>query len=64
MLRESKLLSLWCVAASITDYMQYGPIMNGGIRARGDATVRYRTILRVVVSANYKNLFSCLLKVR
>ena len=25
--------------------MQYGPITNGGIRARGDAAVRYRTIL-------------------
>ena len=27
--------------------MQYGPIKNGSVRARGDATVHYRTILRV-----------------
>ena len=28
-------------------YTQYGPITNGGIRARSDATIRYRTILHV-----------------
>ena len=28
-------------------YTQYGPIMNGGVRALGDAAVRYRTILGV-----------------
>ena len=28
-------------------YTQSGPIMNGGVMARGDAAVRYRTILRV-----------------
>ena len=27
--------------------MQFGPIMNGGVTARPDAAVRYRTILRV-----------------
>ena len=27
--------------------MQYGPIMDDGVRARCDAAVRYRTILRV-----------------
>ena len=25
-------------------YTQYGPIMNGGVRACGDAAIRYRTI--------------------
>ena len=29
-------------------YTQYGPIMNGGVRARGDTAVPYRTILRVM----------------
>ena len=29
-------------------YTQYGPITNGGITARPNAAVRYRTILRVV----------------
>ena len=30
-------------------YTQSGPIMNGGVMARSDAAVRYRTILRVVM---------------
>ena len=29
-------------------YTGYGPIRNGGVRARGNAAVRYRTILRVM----------------
>jgi hypothetical protein len=29
-------------------YTQYGPITNGSVRARSDAALRFRTILRVV----------------
>ena len=28
-------------------HTQYGPITNGNVRARGDAVIRYRTILHV-----------------
>ena len=30
-------------------YTQYGPLMNGGVRAGGDTTVRYKTILCVLL---------------
>ena len=33
--------------------MQYGPIMNNGIRPLGDAAFRYRTILRVVAMSHF-----------
>ena len=32
------------------NYTQYGPITNGGVTARPDATIHYRTILRVMGS--------------
>ena len=32
------------------NYMQYGPITNGGVTARPDTNVHYRTILRVMGS--------------
>ena len=34
-------------------YTQYGPITNGGITARPDAAICYRTILRVCWAMNY-----------
>ena len=33
-------------------YMQYGPIMNSGSRAHGDAAVCYRIILQVRFKSN------------
>ena len=32
--------------------MQYGPITNGGVRARSDAAVHYKTILHVSKDTN------------
>ena len=32
---------------TLLSYTQYGPIMNGGVEARDDAAICYRTILRV-----------------
>ena len=42
----------------VENYTQYGPITNSGVRARGDATVCYRTILRV--KSTYLFLKLCL----
>ena len=35
-------------------YTQYCPITNGGVRARSDTAVHYRTILRVVACQGHK----------
>ena len=43
-------------------YTQYGPITNGGIRACDDATVRYKTILRVQQLPAAEQLVSLLWK--
>ena len=47
----SLILILWTWSiyyGHTTRYTKYGPITNCGVRARCDAAVRYRTILRVI----------------
>ena len=36
------------LSSPMPTFTQYGPITNGGVRAHGDAAVRYRTILSVL----------------